>query len=357
MAQQVQRWIEVTPSQFTHEAEGLNIVHDLLPDQPPFRAWSNFEFRDGHGKWHEVDLLVLGRRRLHLIELKYYAGTLRGDDLTWRRDGHRAEDSPLKLARRKAQRLASKLRDELLHWSQETHTTIPDPKNVVPFVQESVFLHHPGFRCELPPSSRLDLFALDDTEDTTGLPGISDRVLEAATPHQSVGPNQSDIVAALMERIGVVQRRQREAGSWVIDEDPLGEGDGWQDWPAFHRVATTDRARIRFLVSPPGASATARAKIRQVAEHEYRIMSRLPNEPAAPPQRHGRERPGRGPGLPAGRALPAPGPVPGRQRRARVRQGADIAAAAGRRGGLLRAPQQDRAPWPHPARGPRPVPP
>jgi Protein tyrosine and serine/threonine kinase/Nuclease-related domain len=218
-----------------------------------------------------------GRRRLHLIELKYYAGTVRGDDLTWRRDGHRAEDSPLKLARRKAQRLASKLRDELLHWSQDTQTTIPDPKTVVPFVQEAVFLHHPGFRCELPPSSRLDLFGLDNIEDTTGLPGISDRVLEAATPHQSVGPNQSDIVAALMERIGVVQRRQREAGSWVIDEDPLGEGDGWQDWPAFHRVATTERARIRFLVSPPGASATARAKIRQVAEHEYRIMSRLPN--------------------------------------------------------------------------------
>src|SRR5260370_21475114 len=47
-----------------------------------------FEFRDGQGKWHEVDLLVLGRRRLHLVELKYYTGTLRGDDLTCRRDGH-----------------------------------------------------------------------------------------------------------------------------------------------------------------------------------------------------------------------------------------------------------------------------
>jgi serine/threonine protein kinase len=277
VARQGQRWIEVTPSQFTHEAEGLNIIRHLLPDQPPFRAWSNFEFRDGQGKWHEVDLLVLGRRRLHLVELKYYAGTLRGDDLTWRRDGHRAEDSPLKLARRKAQRLAGKLRDELLSWSQETHTPVPDPKTVVPFVQESVFLHHPGFRCELPPPSRLDLFALDGTEDTTGLPGISDRLLESATPHQAVGPNQSDIIASLMKRIGIVQRRQREAGSWVIDEDPLGEGDGWQDWPAFHRVATTERARIRFLVSPPGASATARAKIRQVAEHEYRIMARLQN--------------------------------------------------------------------------------
>jgi hypothetical protein len=278
VAQRVQRWMEVTPSQFTHEAEGLNLIRALLPANAPFRAWSNLEFRDGHGKWHEVDLLVLGRRRLHLVELKYYSGTLRGDDLTWRRDGHRAEDSPLKLARRKAQRLASKLQDELIRWAQETGARIPDARTVVPFVQESVFLHHPGIRCLLPPASRIDLFSLDGSESSTGLPGISQRLLEPATPTQSVGANRDDIIAALMERIGVVQRRQREAGTWVIDEDPLGEGEGWQDWPAFHRVATTDRGRIRFLVTPPGATATARAKIRQVAEHEYRIMSRLAND-------------------------------------------------------------------------------
>jgi serine/threonine protein kinase len=274
----VQRWVEVTPSQFTHEAEGLNIVHDLLPKNAPFRAWSNLEFRDDYGKWHEVDLVVLGRRRLHLVELKYYSGTLRGDDLTWRRDRHRAEDSPLKLARRKAQRLAGKLQDELIRWAQETGTRIPDPRTVVPFVQESVFLHHPGLRCLLPPASRIDLFGLDGRERDTGLPGISERLLEAPTPQQSVSAGRDETIARLMGRIGFVQRRQREAGSWVIDEDALGEGDGWQDWPAFHRVATTERARIRFLVTPPGASATARARVRQVAEHEYRIMSRLSGE-------------------------------------------------------------------------------
>ena len=224
MAQRVQRWIEVTPSQFTHEAEGLNLVRSLLPTNAPFRAWSNFEFRDGHGKWHEVDLLVLGRRRLHLVELKYYSGTLRGDDLTWRRDGHRAEDSPLKLARRKAQRLASKLRDELIRWAQETGAAIPDPRTVVPFVQESLFLHHPGLRCLLPQASRIDLFGLDGGESDSGLPGISGRLLEPATPQQSVGANRDEIIAALMKRIGIVQRRQREAGSWVIDEEPLGRG-------------------------------------------------------------------------------------------------------------------------------------
>jgi serine/threonine protein kinase len=278
VARRVERWIEVTPSQFTHEAEGLNIIRGLLPKNTPFRAWSNLEFRDGYGKWHEVDLVVLGRRRLHLVELKYYSGTLRGDDLTWRRDGHRAEDSPLKLARRKAQRLAGKLQDELLRWAQETGARIPDARTVVPYVQESVFLHHPGIRCLLPPASRIDLFGLDGSENETGLPGISERLLEAPTPQQSVGANRDEIIAALMQRIGIVQRRQREAGSWVIDKDALGEGEGWQDWPAFHRVVTTERARIRFLVTPPGATATTRARVRQVAEHEYRIMSRLSGE-------------------------------------------------------------------------------
>ena len=86
------------------------------------------------------------------------------------------------------------------------------------------------------------------------------------------------IIGELMARIGVVQRRQREAGSWVIDEEPLADGKDWQDWPAFHRVATTERARIRFFVTPPGTTSTTRAKVRQVAEHEYRIMSRLAND-------------------------------------------------------------------------------
>ena len=34
------RWVEVTPSQFPHEAEGLALVRDLMPDETPFRAWS-----------------------------------------------------------------------------------------------------------------------------------------------------------------------------------------------------------------------------------------------------------------------------------------------------------------------------
>ena len=272
------RWVEVTRSQFPYEAEGLAIVRKVLPDAAPFRAWSNFEFRDGHGKWHEVDLLVLGRRRLHLVELKYYRGTLRGDDLRWVRDGHRAEDSPLKLARRKAQRLATRLQDELAAWAREHDEPVPDGRDVIPFVQECVFLHHPDLRCELPAAARIDVFGLDGSERRMELPGISGRLLEPPARYGSVGPNREAIITALLARIGLVQRRQREVGSWVIDEQPLAEGDGWQDWPAFHRVASTDRARIRFYVTAPGAAASERTRLRRIAEHEYRIMSRLAND-------------------------------------------------------------------------------
>lgn len=272
-----ERWVEVSPSQFTHETEGLALVRALLPDESPFRAWSNFEFRDSRGRWHEVDLLVLGRGRLHLVELKYYSGTLRGDDHTWLRAGHRAEDSPLKLARRKAQYLASKLTDALFDWGKEKRVAISNPKLIVPFIQESVFLHHSAFQSELPPSSAIGLYGIDGHETTSNLPGISELLLEQ--PHKSaIGPNQEAILLELMAKIGLVQRRERTAGSWTITDQALANGEGWQEWLAHHNVAQQERARIRFQVTPAGAPASEEKRVRRIAEHEYAVMSRLQHD-------------------------------------------------------------------------------
>jgi serine/threonine protein kinase len=58
-------------------------------------------------------------------------------------------------------------------------------------------------------------------------------------------------------------------------EEPVGEGPGWQEWEATHKVVQTDRARIRFQIPPPGASQAERQRLRLIAEHEYQIMSRL----------------------------------------------------------------------------------
>ena len=262
------RWVQIADSQFAHEKQGLDAVKQLLPDAPPFRAWANFEFRDNRGRWHEVDLLVLARDALYLIELKHYSGTLRGNDHVWLRDGHRAEDSPLLLTRRKAQYFASLLKDTL---RQKTGSA---PKGAIPFVQELVFLHHPNFVCELPPSSAINLYGLDDRKNTTHLPGISERLL-APPNHSPVTEQGSLLIADLMKAIGLAPRRQREVGSWIIDEQPLADGDGWQDWPAFHHVDTERHARIRFYTTGQGAtSADAHAR-KQAVTHEFHLLSRL----------------------------------------------------------------------------------
>ena len=106
------------------------MVRELLPHRAPYRAWSNFEFRDTQGRWHEVDLLVIGERRLHLVELKHYRGRIGGNGYRWTRNG-RTEDSPVLLARRKAQRLASVIESKLkqLDWHGRA-----------PWIQQSVFL-------------------------------------------------------------------------------------------------------------------------------------------------------------------------------------------------------------------------
>lgn len=102
------RWVEVTPSQFAHERAGLLAVRNLLPDADPYRAWANLEFVADDGSTNEVDLLVLARNGLHLVELKHWRGRITGDGTTWVHNGHPVEN-PLLLANRKAKRLRSLL--------------------------------------------------------------------------------------------------------------------------------------------------------------------------------------------------------------------------------------------------------
>ncbi|WP_091607347.1 BREX system serine/threonine kinase PglW [Arthrobacter koreensis] len=271
-----QRWVEVSPSQFAHETEGLHYLKDELPDTSPYRVWSNFEFRDERGGWHEVDALLLGRGALHLLELKYYSGRLTGNDTQWLRAGKRAEASPLLLARRKAQYLASKLKTALLDWGREKGVSV-DPKTVVPFVNQAVFLHHPGFTSELPASSALGLYGLDENETISHLPGISTLINEPPRG-AAIGQDQEVLLVHLMERIGFVQRREREVGSWIIEDGALDEGPDWQDWRGYHKVAKEEPVRIRFQMTSPGAAQSQASRNYRIAEHEYRLMSRLSHD-------------------------------------------------------------------------------
>ncbi|WP_432558178.1 BREX system serine/threonine kinase PglW [Granulicoccus sp. GXG6511] len=268
-----ERWIEVTPSAHEHEQAGLELLRKLIPDVDPFHVWTNFEFKDSSGRWHECDALVLGRRRLHLIELKYYSGDLHGDDLRWHRTGHRVEDSPLLLARRKAQRFASKLKDAVREWCRERGQDPTEPLRAVPWVQESVFLHHPGLRSHLTGTAALGIYGLDGHEHHSGLAPISDLVLELPD-HREI-KHHKFVVGLLQQRLGLVQRREPAAGSWNLQER-IAEGDTWEDWLASHQVAHQRSARIRFHSASPGVQSAA--EVRRMVENEYAKLATLKHD-------------------------------------------------------------------------------
>lgn len=276
------RWVEVTPSQFPHEAAGLKIIRDLLPDRGPFRAWSNFEFRDDRGTWSEVDLLLLTPSGLQLLELKYYSGRLRGSDQLWLRDGHRAEDSPLLLANRKAKRLRSKLMAAYDEWvrRQRFDEAPPRAKDVIPYIQEGVFLHHPAFVCDLPQPSRRDLYGLPDDSDRSGLSPITDLLESSPRPGTTI---YESALVGLMKLIGL-RAHQREAGSYVLDQQPLEDGPGWQDWLATHKHLRDQRRRLRFRVAPEGSPVEVRDRLRRLAAHEMHVMQHLNHDAILRPE-------------------------------------------------------------------------
>lgn len=270
------RYHEISASQFAHERAGLDQLRELVPDRAPFQVWTNFEFRDSQGKWHEVDALVLGERRLHLVELKHYQGQNSGNSYRWQR-GRFSEDNPLILARRKAQRLASVIKDRL----RELDPT--GAAGPVPFIQESVYLHADNFRVVMADADLRDLFGPDDKTRATNLPSLAERLLEPVNAQSNKLIANDDLLVALFEKIGFGMRREREVGSWRLIEQ-IAEGAGWQDWAAEHKLMHARRARIRFFVTPPGAADSERARINALAKREYEVTTRLHHDGVARPE-------------------------------------------------------------------------
>lgn len=273
------RWHEVTPSSHEHEAQGLALLREMLPDAAPYHAWTNFEFKDSQGRWHEVDAAVLGPGALHLVELKYYSGELSGNDTQWFRPRRRVEDSPLLLARRKAQRFKSKLQEGFRAWVAEGQgVDLSQERWAVPYVREAVFLHHPDLHSHLQGSAALGIFGLPGHERQMNLPAITDRLFEGPrNPRYEIGDNSAWALTEVMTRIGLGAKREPTAGSWSLI-GALADGEDWQDWEASHQLVQDRRARIRFHFAPEGASEQARLAAMKVAENEFRVLQPLQHD-------------------------------------------------------------------------------
>jgi len=269
-----QRWIAVTEPQFPWERSALTYLRQRLPDQDPFRSWSNFEFIAEDGSINEVDLLVVSLYKIYLVEIKSRPGRVAGDagTWTWTLEGrHFTEDNPLLLANRKAK----KLKSLLLHQSALRHIRTP-------FIEAIVFLSAPGFQCDLFGAARTGVHLRHHTEQT-GHPDIL-AVLQGTAetmgrghvpPPQGIDRRLSQAIARALDQAGIrPSQRSRRVGDYQL-EQLLGETDAYQDWQASHIRFPEVKRRVRLYPHALHASDAIRTVHRQAAEREFLLLEGL----------------------------------------------------------------------------------
>ncbi|MEU8678134.1 BREX system serine/threonine kinase PglW [Streptomyces sp. NPDC048560] len=261
------RWTTVTPSQYEHERKALKHVQEHLPDQEPFRAWSNFTFTAETGHVYEVDLLVAAPSGLYLIEIKSFNGRVTASGPNWMHNG-RALDNPLHLANTKAQKLKSLLVQE----NRNRRTGLQ-----VPFLQAAVFLSEPGLRVELPQNQMHWLFGPERSGGarSDALPSvISDLLLPLpASGRGSVDARFSRALPGLLEGVGIARSKKHfQIGMWDLEPKPFDIGKEWQDHLARHRELSKERRRIRIYLVERNAAQADRASVERAARREMQVL-------------------------------------------------------------------------------------
>ena len=249
------------------EAEALDAVRALLPNDAVTHAWANLSFIDLDGRTAEVDLLLLSKVGLFVVELKGWHGRVEGDQQSWRHitpGGHvRYERNPLYATDYKAKRLRSLL---------EASAPNAHARKDVPFVGALVVMHAKGSAVDLPAHVQAQVVALDGM----GIKGLTRTLTDVLrTPpsnlHQVIdGPRSTQIRTVISHAGFIPTPKNRYVGQYSLEKaDPLSEGPAWQDVLAVHPQAPSVKRRLRVFDIPPGASAEVRADIERSARREF----------------------------------------------------------------------------------------
>lgn len=246
------------------EAEALEKMRQMLPDDGIARAWANVTFTDNQGRLNEIDILLLTRTGLFVVELKGWNGRITGDQREWVQGGRR-HPNPRILANSKAKRLSSVLKD--------LARDVGVSANAVPFISEAVVLHGRNSVVQLDRFGAESVWALNGY----GVQGLApDRAFSVllAQPAQRdpIDLPRAKAIDRLMDAAGLMPRpRRRMIGQYALDSgEPLGEGPGWQDYLVTHPRAKT-KHRIRLYPYPKGASRDVRHSVDIRAEREFRL--------------------------------------------------------------------------------------
>jgi serine/threonine protein kinase len=263
------RWTAVSQSAFAWEREALEFLRSHLPDQEPWRAWSNFEFIDDEGRVNEVDALVLTPFGFVLIEVKSRPGSVRGDAYSWiwtTEGRHITVDNPLPLANRKSKRLAAILRRQEAIARGHLRSSL--------WIEPLIFLSAVHQRPAIDPGTnkRVVLRGAPGSADDAGVIGTLIRANELGLGRSGM-PDAATVrgwVRAI-EQAGIrPPGRGRRVGDYELGQ-LLGEGDNWQDFAGRHAATGVGR-RIRVYPYLRAANSEARERLARMALREFRVM-------------------------------------------------------------------------------------
>lgn len=272
-------WHVMGPAATTQEQAALDAFRELLPEDGITTAWANLTFIDNNGRSAEVDVLLLTRSGLYVVELKGWHGTIRGDSQRWDHNTRNVEN-PWLATDRKAKKLAGILRSVTKNGSEQ---------KAIPFVSALVVLHGRESIVELEGKGRTGVVALDGY-NVTGKPKKLDQFSGflanlPANPHHIVDFQRAKQIRKLCERADFKAiPKQRMFGDYKVSQaTPIAEGPDWQDVLVEHPFVSGVRQRLRLYDVDPKASASDRTRVEQMARREYQLTYGIQHEGIAVP--------------------------------------------------------------------------
>ncbi|XKK62608.1 NERD domain-containing protein [Streptomyces sp. ARC32] len=255
------RWTTVTESEFEHERRGLEAIRRLLPNEEPWRAWSNFTFTANSGHVREIDLMVTAPAGVFLVELKDWHGSVSGGGNSWVQTTpggtQRRHGNPLHLVNQKAKELAGLIGNVVGR----------GPGRPRIWVGEAVCFTDDKFRVSLSGADLNGVFKIRQLVEMLAVPP------EGARGQVTAGVSRQ--VDAALKQLGIAPvRRQHEVGSYLLETKSFDSGPTWADYRGSH-TQLHDLARVRVFLSERGASDTERASVEKAAAREAAVLSRF----------------------------------------------------------------------------------
>lgn len=254
------RWTAVAPSEYPHEQAALERILTPLPEDGPWRAWSNFTFVSQTGHVREVDLLVVTPGGVHMIELKSLHGRVERRGGQWvqippgnRRGYGKGLGDPLRLTNQKSKELASLLRGN----------------GAKAYITEGVCFTEDGLDLALPPHEL-------NAHIYNGIPALlAELRLPPREDRFRISSRDSADIDRALKKVGIQQVvREAKVGPFILDKRPFDTGATWADYAGRHeQLSETVRARVHLR--PRNSSSEARKSLVEAARREADTLKRI----------------------------------------------------------------------------------